>query len=393
MRTLITNARLVLPDRVTDPDALLIDGGRITAVGQDARLCSAEQRIDAEGGYLTPGLIDMHLHGGDNADFMDATADAFERAARLHLRHGTTTLLPTTMAASMEELLALIACFRRVRGQADHTMPHMPGLHLEGPFLAAAQAGAQDPRYLYPPEPKYYLPLLDAGEDVIRRVSAAVELPGALALGDELGKRHIMAAIAHSDAEYSQALEGLRHGYTHLTHFYSGMSSLHRIAAYRRLGLVETAYLDERFTVEIIADGRHLPPELLRLIVKGIGISRISLITDAMRGAGLEDGRRVRLGSLQNGQMTVIENGVAFMPDHSCFAGSVCTSDRCIRTMVRDAGVTLPEAVRMMTLNPARLLGLNRRKGALAVGLDADLCLFDDQLRIRQVFVSGNPII
>ncbi len=391
MKTLIKNARLVLTDRITEPGWLLIEDSHIADFGNGHPECAADETLDAEGGYLTPGLIDMHLHGGDGADFMDATEVAFTRAAKLHLRHGTTCLLPTTMSASMEELLELISCYRRVHSKTEG-LPHFLGLHLEGPFLAPAQAGAQDPKYLYPPVPEYYMPLLEAGSGLIRRVSAAVELPGALGLGDELKQRGIQAAVAHSDADYDQLLAAIPHGYTHLTHFYSGMSGLHRVGAYRKLGLIESAYLDDRLTVEIIADGKHLPPELLRLIVKGIGINRISLITDAMRGAGLPNGSRVRLGSETNGQMTVIEDDVAFMPDHSCFAGSVCTADRCIRTMVQSAGVSLPDAVRMMTLNPARLLGIADSKGSLQPGFDADLCLFSESLQIQAVFVSGKRV-
>ena len=142
-------------------------------------------------------------------------------------------------------------------------------------------------------------------------------------------------------------------------------------------------------TIELIGDGRHIPKESMQLAYRIKGPDRICLITDAMRGTGLPNGSRVRLGSLDNGQMTVIEDDVAFMPDHSCFAGSVCTADRCIRTMVQLAGVSLPEAVRMMTLNPARLLKLEGRKGALRQGMDADLCLFDDMLHVRRVFVGG----
>ena len=391
MKTLIKNARPVFHDRVGGLSYVLAEDGVIKALGAGEPSAAADVIVDAEGAYLTPGLIDMHLHGGDGADFMDATEDAFRKAARLHLRHGTTSLMPTTMSASMEELRELMACYRRVKDQTGG-LPHWLGLHLEGPFLAPAQAGAQDPKYLYAPVPENYLPLLKAGEGLIRRVSAAVELPGALEMGDELRRRGIQAAVAHSDADYQQVVAGMAHGYTHLTHFYSGMSGLRRIGAYRHLGIIESAYLEDGLTVEIIADGKHLPPELLRLIVKGIGISRISLITDAMRGAGLPNGSRVRLGSETNGQMTVIEDDVAFMPDHSCFAGSVCTADRCIRTMVNLAGVPLPEAVRMMTLNPARLLGLERRKGGLAPGMDADLCLFDEDLHIRGVFVSGQRV-
>jgi len=388
MKTLIENGRLVLPDEIRTDGWVLLTDGKISALGQGRRPGDYDRRVDAGGAYITPGFLDMHLHGAAGFDFMDATEEAFRKIAETHMRHGTTSLLPTTMSSSMEELLELIACYKRVK-KGWSGGPELLGLHLEGPFLSSAQAGAQDPRYLYLPLPENYLPVLEAGGSDIRRVSAAAELEGALGLGDALRSRGILAAIAHSDAEYEQVLAAIPHGFTHLTHFYSGMSSLHRVGAYRHLGVVESAYLQDELTVEIIADGKHLPPELLRLILKGIGIDRISLITDAMRGTGLPEGSRVKLGSQANGQMTVIEDGVAFMPDHSCFAGSVCTADRCIRVMVQQAGVSLPQAVRMMTGNPARLLGLERRKGMLAEGMDADLCLLDEKLQVQGVFVAG----
>ena len=195
----------------------------------------------------------------------------------------------------------------------------------------------------------------------------------------------IIAAIGHSDATYAEVAKAVEAGYRFVTHLYSGMSALHRVGPYRVLGVVESAYLFDELGVEIISDGKHLPPELLRLIVKNKGIDNICLITDSMRGAGMPEGSRPKLGSLTNGQETLIRDGVAMMPDLKAFAGSVCTTDRCVRTMYKLAGVSLPDAVRMMTANPARVLGIDGSKGTIAKGMDADLVVFDEDINISSV--------
>ena len=235
------------------------------------------------------------------------------------------------------------------------------------------------------------MPILEAGGADIMRISVAVELEGALELGEELKKRGIIAAIGHSDATYAEVAKAVKAGYSFVTHLYSGMSALHRVGPYRVLGVVESAYLFDELGVEIISDGKHLPPELLRLIVKNKGIDNICLITDSMRGAGMPEGSRPKLGSLTNGQETLIRDGVAMMPDLKAFAGSVCTTDRCVRTMYKLAGVSLPDAVRMMTANPARVLGIDGSKGTIAKGMDADLVVFDEDINISSVYVGGEP--
>lgn len=387
----IENAMLVLPHGVRR-GSLLIEDGMIAALSPEAGgAFSADARYDAGGRYVSPGFIDLHVHGGGGHDFMDGTADAFAGAARTHLAHGTTTLLPTTVACADEELRHAFETLRAAR-RREEPLPHMPGLHLEGPYLSPLQAGAIDPRYLKTPDAAETGRLLDMGGDDIARVTLACELPGALELCDRLARRGVLLSIGHSDAEYEQVCEAVLHGCSHVTHLYSAMSTLRRRGAYRHLGLVECAYLFDALTVEVIADGKHLPPELLRLIVRQKGVDSISLITDAMRGADLPDGTVARLGSLELGQDAVVRDGVAFAMDGSCFAGSVCTADRCVRTMWRQVGVPLHDAVRMMTQNPARVLRLSRRKGALAAGLDADLCVFDDGVRIADVFLRGERV-
>jgi len=387
MRTAIVNGILVLDGELRRGLTLVLEDGRIAAIREDASPRDADRVIDAAGRYVSPGFVDMHVHGGVGYDFMDGTLESMVGAARFHLTHGTTTIQPTTMTCSDEELDRVFAAFSAARS-AEGPLPRLHGLHLEGPWFSPAQAGAQDPSLLHLPTPDHIQRVLNASPH-ITRVSAACELPGALELGDELFRRGVLAAIGHSDAEYDQVLSALDHGYTHVTHLYSGMSSLRRREARRYLGVVESAYLLDDLTVEIIADGMHLPPELLRLIVKCKDPDSISLITDATRGAGMPEGSVVKLGSLAAGQDVVVRSGVAYVMDGSCFGGSVCTTDRCVRTMWKLAGVPLPQAVSMMTRSPCRVLGLDQRRGRLAPGFDADLCLFDEEVNVSLVLVDG----
>ena len=388
MKTVFTNGRIILTDRILDGYSVIVEDGVISDVTKGNT--AADKVVDLGGRYLAPGFIDMHTHGAGGHDFMDGTEEAIKGACMTHLSHGTTSIVPTTLTCLNSELFNFFEVFRKVK--ADwHEGPNLLGIHLEGPFFNAAQAGAQDPKFLQLPTRENFMPILEAGGADIMRISVAVELEGALELGRELKKRGIIAAIGHSDATYAEVAKAVGAGYSFVTHLYSGMSALHRVGPYRVLGVVESAYLFDELGVEIISDGKHLPPELLRLIVKNKGIDNICLITDSMRGAGMPEGARPKLGSLTNGQETLIRDGVAMMPDLKAFAGSVCTTDRCVRTMYKLAGVSLPDAVRMMTANPAKVLGINGSKGMIAKGMDADLVVFDEDINISAVYIGGEP--
>lgn len=388
MKTVFTNGRIILADRILDGYSVIVEDGVISDVTKGNT--AADKVVDLGGRYLAPGFIDMHTHGAGGHDFMDGTEEAIKGACMTHLSHGTTSIVPTTLTCLNSELFNFFEVYRKVK--ADwHEGPNLLGIHLEGPFFNAAQAGAQDPKFLQLPTRENFMPILEAGGADIMRISVAVELEGALELGEELKKRGIIAAIGHSDATYAEVAKAVEAGYSFVTHLYSGMSALHRVGPYRVLGVVESAYLFDELGVEIISDGKHLPPELLRLIVKNKGIDNICLITDSMRGAGMPEGSRPKLGSLTNGQETLIRDGVAMMPDLKAFAGSVCTTDRCVRTMYKLAGVSLPDAVRMMTANPARVLGIDGSKGTIAKGMDADLVVFDEDINISSVYVGGEP--
>ena len=384
----LRHVQLVLADRTLPLGYIAVDGDRLEAIGEGEppEALSGLASVDGEGGILAPGFIDLHVHGGGGCDFMDGTLEAIVTAARAHLAHGTTTIAPTTLACSDEELFRFFAHYERALRVEN--MPRLAGIHLEGPYFSKNQAGAQPPEYLRVPEPAHYQAILERGKGHIIRWSLAPELDGALALGDELKARGILASIGHSDADYEAVCRAMEHGFTHITHFYSGMSSLTRRDGFRVLGVVECGYLFDQLHTEIIADGMHLPPELLRLIVKQRPHEQISLVTDAMRGAGMPEGPSV-LGSREHGLPVVVQGGVARMLDLSGFAGSVATSDRLVRTMVRMAGLALHEAVAMMTLHPARLLGREAELGSLEAGKKADLVLLDEQLRARRVWVGG----
>lgn len=389
---LLTNARVVLETKTLPSGYVLIRDGRIEAAGEGMPPASAASlpAVDCGGGTLCPGFIDLHVHGGGDSDFMDGTPEAVVAAARAHLRHGTTTIAPTSLTCPDSELFDFFDCYREAQ-RVTENMPRLAGIHLEGPYFSPAQAGAQPPHLLVNPVPENYREILRRGEGLIIRWSSAPELPGALALGDELHERGIIASIGHSDATYEEVKAAVAHGYTHVTHLYSGMSTIVRRRGMRVLGVVECAYLFDELDVEIIADGIHLPPELLRLIVKTMDAGRLSLITDAMRGAGMPEGPSI-LGSRKNGQRVIIKDGIANMPDFSGFAGSVATTDRLVRTMVQKAGLPIEEACRMMCLNPARLLHRESELGSIAPGKLADLVLMDESLHAERVFVGGREI-
>ena len=398
MHYLIKNARIILPDTVLQDGWLLTADSRIAAFGAGevpdtlAGTAGTVQIIDAGNRYLSPGFIDIHVHGGDGADFRDGTREAYLRALRAHLRGGTTSILPTLSSCSPETMKKAFAVFDDLKAhEGDYEdIPNLEGIHLEGPYFAPAQAGAQDPSLLRLPDRAEYESALQE-EPLIRRWSAACELPGALEMGDYLSARGVSVSIGHSDATREEAGRAFAHGFHSVTHLYSGCSMLHRNGPYRECGVVEAAFLNDGMNVEIIADGIHLPPDLLRLIVKFKDHRRISLITDCIRpGAGRDMPEGTWMNDDPEGKRKVIiEQGVAVMPDHKSFAGSIATMGRCVKTMLEKAGLPLPDAVRMASLNPAGLVGIEKETGSIENGKRADLLIFDDEIQISHIFIRG----
>ena len=392
MRTLITNARILLRDRVLH-GYVLCEQGLIAAVEAGApgsiEGCTV---VDAQGAYLSPGFVDLHTHGAGGSDFMDATVADIHRACITHLRQGTTCLLPTTLACPEPALHAFLEVFRRARESLGLHGPELPGVHLEGPYLNPKQRGAMQAAFLRLPDPQEYLPLLAQHGDLIASMTAAPELEGAMAMADAFTKRGILLSMGHSQACYDQVLRAYDHGFTHVTHLYSAMSSIVRVGGFRRSGLLESAFAIEPLTVELIADGCHVPHELLRMTWRIKGSDRVCLVSDAMRCAGVAT-QTAWLGSREDGYEVLIEDGVAKQMDRSAFAGSIATADRLVRVMHCDVGIPLTDCITMMSTTPARLIGMGRRKGSIAVGKDADLVLFDDSIRVLRVFRMGQEAV
>ncbi|WP_262248522.1 N-acetylglucosamine-6-phosphate deacetylase [Parapedobacter soli] len=385
----IINARAITPHRIISDGCVVIKDGKIQYVGTENADVPDATVVDAQGLYLAPGFIDLHVHGGGGHDFMDNTVAAYRAIAETHARFGTTALCPTTLTAGKGDLLRTLEVYGNAAGQ--HTRgAQFVGLHLEGPYFAMNQRGAQDPKYIRNPDAGEYREILAASPH-IRRWSAAPELPGAMAFGRYLRSQGVLAAVAHTDAVYEDVVEAVENGYTLSTHLYSGMSGVTRRNCFRYAGVIEAAYLLDAMDVEIIADGVHLPAPLLKLVHKIKGPHRTALITDAMRGAGMPPGKSV-LGNKDTGLEVLIEDGVAKLPDRSSFAGSVATADLLVRNMVNLAGICLADAVQMMTSTPSRILGLQDTKGTLAEGMDADVVLFDEEITIKATFVNGTPV-
>lgn len=365
---------------------MLLTGETITEVSESNIEAGDAIEINAEGKYVAPGFIDIHVHGGGGYDFMDATETAFLKIAETHAQYGTTAMLPTTLTATKELLLQTLDAFESADKKNTHGA-QMLGMHLEGPYIAMNQRGAQDPRFIRAPDATEYKEILSK-YDCIKRWSAAPELKGAIEFGRYLQSKNVLPAIAHTDAIYEEALEAFTNGYTLITHLYSAMNGVTRRNAYRYAGVIESAYLIDEMDVEIIADGIHLPSPLLQLVYKIKGADRIALITDAMRAAGTDESESI-LGGITNGLKVIVENGVAKLPDRSAFAGSVATANRLVRTMITMADVSITDAIKMMTSTPARILKIADKKGTLAPGKDADIVIFDEDINIVTTIIKG----
>lgn len=388
-RIKIYNGRIITPHRIIPNGTILITGDTIIAIAEGDASFDDAIEIDAKENYVSPGFIDIHVHGGGGYDFMDESEEAFLKIAQMHAKHGTTAMLPTTLTSEKEGLLHTLELYEQAN-KKNTSGAQFIGMHLEGPYFALNQRGAQDPKYIRDPDPAEYKEILQHSPS-IKRWSAAPELKGAIEFGKYITSKGVLAAVAHTDAIYEEVLDAFENGYTLTTHLYSAMSGVTRRNAFRYAGVIESAYLLDEMDVEIIADGVHLPAPLLKLVYKIKGADRTALITDAMRAAGMPEGESV-LGNLKTGLKVIVEDGVAKLPDRTSFAGSVATADRLVRTMINLADVPLIEAVRMITKTPARIMKIDDKKGSLAEGKDADVLIFDEDINIKMTMINGKII-
>ena len=376
---IFSNARLILPDGVRDGLELVVEDGKISEIREGT---SAANAIDLEGNYLAPGFIDLHIHGALGRDTMEATPDAFRAICDYHARGGTTSLLLTTVTAPIAEIVEVLRAVRTARGN----LKQIAGVHVEGPFLSKERAGAQRAEFIRDPE-TYLIDELLAFADIIRIVTLAPELPGALALIDRLQMHKITASGGHSDASDLEARAGFEYGMGHVTHTFNAMSSARRRGIYREAGLLEFALSQPEIVCELIADGHHVSPTLMKMLYRAKGPQKICLVTDATAGAGLPVGKEFSLG----GRSCVVDDGVCLLADRSGLAGSASRMIDLVRVMVNQVGIPLHEAVAMASTNPARELGLTT-KGKLERGADADFVVISPQFEVEQTFVGGERV-
>lgn len=390
-RFALVNGQIVLPQHVVEGQALLIEDGRIAGVVAPASLAGDVARIDVGGRLVAPGLVDIHTHGAQGCIFNDATALAFETILHENARRGVTSLLATTVTDAIDNLVAVLDLAREwmqeqaIAGSGD--LAQLLGVHVEGPYFALAQAGAQDPAHIRNPDDGTAERLL-AYHDIIRIFTYAPELPGALDLTRRLVDLGIVAAAGHSSAREEDVRPLIDAGLRHIIHLWSAQSTITREGPWRKLGLVEVSLTDERLTGEIIADNKHLPPTLMKLAYKCLGPDRLCAISDATSGAGLPDGSRFRLAGLE----CDVVDGVGMLPDRTAFAGSTTLLNQMIPILVEEVGIPLHEAIRMASLTPARVIGVADRKGSLEPGKDADIAVFNDDFTAWGTIIGGRAL-
>ncbi len=381
MITRLKSKRIILRDGVIS-GYVYIEGERISYIGDEERKFDTE--LDFGDKFISPGFIDIHTHGGGGFAFEKSCEDVIG-GVNFHLGNGTTSILPTISAAPLWKMREAVEYIRDAK-RSRRALANIIGAHLEGPYLSKKQSGAQCPTFITPPEESEYLPLLDELGDEIARISYAPENDGGYRFTKALSEYGIVASAGHTDATYEELLPAIECGCQLITHLYSCTSTVTRKEGFRHLGVIETAFLCDDVKVEIIADGRHLPPDLIRLIIKNKGIQNIALITDslAVTGTGVTEG-------IMEATEFIVEDGVCKLRDRSAFAGSIATSDRLIRVMRDEVGLKIYEAVSMLTAVPAEIMGLN--KGLLKEDFDADIIVFDDSVTVSDVFVMGKKVI
>jgi len=385
------NGSVYTPTRIVAPGVVLEDEGRIVAVGRPDQVPIPEgsQRIDAGGNIICPGLIDIHVHGGDGADCTDGTVEAVRTVARRHLRAGTTSFLPTTGSAPFPQMWQAFDAIREVMHRPGPGEARALGIHSEGNFFSVAQRGAHAAEFLRMPDEAERERLYSYAGDMAR-LTIAPEREGALEIIRHLSRRGVLVSGGHSDALYEQVCVAMEAGMRHITHLWSGMSMLRRIGPKRYSGMVEAALVEEGLTTEIIADGYHLPTSLMKLAYRMKGAEKLCLVSDAMRASGLGPGEYHACGL-----EAIVEEGggVALTADRLAFAGSISTMQQCLQHVVQVVGFSLSEALQMCTLTPARILGREAQVGQLAPGCNADILVLERATLTPQMIMLGGEIV
>ena len=381
MLTQIINGHILTPQGWMKDGSVLISDGKILEITNSDLAVIGATVVDARGMYIVPGLVAMHVHGGGGSDFTEATPEAFRTAVKAHLAHGATTIFPTLSSSSFETLGQAVGVCQELMKEPDTTIM---GLHIEGPYLNPKMAGELFANQTKAIDAAEYQALIEKANGCIKRWDISPELEGGHDFARYMRSKGVMVALTHTEAEYDEIKAAYEAGFTHAAHFYNAMPGFHKRREYKYEGTVESVYLMDGMSVEVIADGRHLPSTILRLVYKLKGVERTCLVSDALAYAACDNP--------QVDPKYVIEDGVCKLADHSSLAGSLATMDRLVQTMVK-AGVPFADAIRMASETPAKLIGVDDRKGTLQKGKDADILIFDRNLNLRAVWSMGVQVI
>ena len=381
-KTLITNGSLITGSIARKGDLLLGDG-RILSCDFRGDLPENTEIYDAKGGYVLPAFIELHAHGGGGHDFVDGTREAFQGALQAHLSHGVTLLCPTLVSCEWGKVQRFLGMMH------DFSSPFMGKAHLEGPFLSPQMCGAQNKGCIIPPSRRH----IDELRNHASCITAAPEVDGVMDLARALFPLGVHFSIGHSEACADTVRKAADAGFSRITHLYSATSRRFKIGSYVIGAIEETALIDGRFTVELIGDGHHVCKESLLLTKACKGIDRICLVSDGMRAAGSKKDGESYLGEIEPENRVILEDGVAKLPDHSSFAGSMAAGDMMVQALCGPRyQLPLPEIVHMMSAVPARILGLQKKRGQLQEGMDAEITVLDGHYRTQAVFSQGRKV-
>lgn len=381
--TVFKNAKVVFPDKIRDC-VVVTNNGKIIDICDRFDSCTSAQVIDCEGLYLSPGFVDIHVHGGGNKSAMSENYRHIIEMAQAHLKYGTTSIVPTTLAAPIEQLKRVTLSIKKASQECKDAS--ILGVHFEGPYISKKYKGAQSEQNILNPDKNPPDELFDIWDKILI-MGAAPEEEGVLKLGDKLKSRGIVGSVAHSAASYSQVEEALNHGFSDITHIYNACSSCFKTGAFRTAGVVEAGLNIESISAQVIADLKHLPKELLMLIYKCKGDGKMYLITDGLEYSAAEIEENT-VFKQENGIDVVYENNVMLLADKSALAGSKATLRDCVKNMYEQVHIPLYSAVKMASLTPATVIGCENQKGQIKIGCDADLIIFDDEINIKNVFTK-----
>lgn len=385
-RICIKNGRVIFPDK-TEKTNIICENGKITAFGDfvpsDCKI------INADGKLVTPGLVEVHAHGGGGSDFCDCTPEAFDNVIKTHLKHGSTLICPTLVSSKLEKLMEAFDVYRVVKNGKMGKYIHK--LHLEGPYLNLQMCGAQRPDIIRCPSKNETDMIFDKASDIIGRIGCAPEIDGIDYLAKKAVKNNILLSIAHSGTTAEQTKAAMDMGFSHVTHLYSATTSVRKINQRVYAGILEAAYLYDNMYIELIGDGRHVAKETMQLALKIKSSQKINLTSDAMRVAGQSNVTESYLGDICPENRVIIDDNVAKLPDKSSYAGSIATGDLMLKNAVINYNIPVIDAVNMLATTPAKIIGANK-KGSIETKKDCDVVIWNDDFSIFKVIVGGETV-